>query len=363
MKSLGSGRTHHTLSLLEDLISGQNDWRNISDVVRTTFRAFHDVIKRHSTALSTLTKVVDEKASQHDVNCALESSATEVCGRLQEVERGLERLPDRQLDDEAAWRREMAAAKADTIEVHRLLESKACVAHVKEALAQKADRRLVQSLRAAQEQQGSVEDKLALLERDLHRKAALQDVCKMMEAKASCNEVEAALRKLSSDVAGRADVGELRRALERQDFVNRGLSADRSLGRWMWKSGKCISGKGVPWNVQNMNSAPENFIWEKDKPTVVVVEAGIYELSFGIYAKSKPAVQVIVNGQVILCALNNNSYVTPHHSAGRLTTAGSLGAVTGLTGLEFLSLPGRAKVSVRCSSDEKAEGFLSLKHL
>lgn len=103
-------------------------------------------------------------------------------------------------------------------------------------------------------------------------------------------------------------------------------------------------------------------MWEKDKPTITVMEAGMYELSFGVFTKSKPTIQVVVNSQVVLCAINNSSYVT-HHSSGRLTTAASLGTVTGLTGLEFLSLPARAKITIRCSSEEKAEGFMSLKHL
>lgn len=80
-----------------------------------------------------------------------------------------------------------------------------------------------------------------------------QDVCKMVEAKASCHEVEAALKKVSIKMAGMADAGEMRKALDKQDLVNRGLSSNMSLGRWMWKSGKCQAGRGIPWNVQTMN--------------------------------------------------------------------------------------------------------------
>jgi len=75
----------------------------------------------------------------------------------------------------------------------------------------------------------------------------------MLEGKASCEDVEAGLRKLSIEVAGRADAGDLRHALEKQDCVNRGLASNMSIGRWMWKSGKCQAGKGIPWNIQTMN--------------------------------------------------------------------------------------------------------------
>jgi hypothetical protein len=50
-----------------------------------------------------------------------------------------------------------------------------------------------------------------------------------------------------------------------QALVNAGLSADMSLGRWIWRSGKTKAGRAVPWNVQTLNSDPDNFVWEKDK--------------------------------------------------------------------------------------------------
>lgn len=94
----------------------------------------------------------------------------------------------------------------------------------------------------------------------------------------------------------------------------------------------------------------------------MIVDAGIYELCFGIFSRKKPSLQVMVNGESVLCAINNSAYVT-HHSSGRLTTTGKLGNVTGVTALEFLSLPARSKVSIHCTSEERAEGFMSLKRV
>lgn len=37
----------------------------------------------------------------------------------------------------------------------------------------------------------------------------------------------------------------------------------------------------------------------------------------GFYAKKKPTIQIIVNGQAIVSAVNSNSYVL-HHSSGKL---------------------------------------------
>lgn len=96
----------------------------------------------------------------------------------------------------------------------------------------------------------------------------------------------------------------------------------------------------------------------------MTIAPGLYELTFGFFAKKRPAIQVLVNGDPVLSAINNNSYVT-HHSSGRLTTVSNhpAGNVTGLTCIDFLALPPKARVAITFQGDEKGEGFIALKKL
>ena len=50
----------------------------------------------------------------------------------------------------------------------------------------------------------------------------------------------------------------------------RGVAAETSLSvaRWIWKSGRTKAHGLVPWNVQSVNTDPENFRWERDKTFV-----------------------------------------------------------------------------------------------
>jgi hypothetical protein len=73
----------------------------------------------------------------------------------------------------------------------------------------------------------------------------------------------------------------------------------------------------------------------------------------------------LVNGEPILSAVNASSYVI-HHSAGKLKQTGkqhSSGNLTGLTMIDFIALPARARVSLSYSGDKKCEGFLGLRKL
>lgn len=51
----------------------------------------------------------------------------------------------------------------------------------------------------------------------------------------------------------------------------------------------------------------------------------------------------MVNGEVIINAVNNSSYVI-HHSSGKLKDTKT--SVTGLTMIDFISLPSRARVNI-----------------
>ena len=65
-----------------------------------------------------------------------------------------------------------------------------------------------------------------------------------------------------------------------------------------------------------MNTCPENFLWQEDKTLILTVAPGLYEITFGFYSGKKPTVQVLVNGETILSAVNSSSYVI-HHSSGK----------------------------------------------
>jgi len=94
------------------------------------------------------------------------------------------------------------------------------------------------------------------------------------------------------------------------------------------------------------------------------VPAGLYEVNFGVFTSRRPQVQLLVNGEPVLSAVNSSTYVV-HHSSGRLTgmSQHSAGNVTGLTLIDFLSLPAKAKVALTFKGEDSGEGFLCLKKL
>ena len=150
-----------------------------------------------------------------------------------------------------------------------------------------------------------------------------------------------------------------------QSLIMESLCSEHLLGRWIWKSGRTRGERhAVPWNVQNINTNPENFVWAQDATSITTTAPGLYEVTFGFFTRKKPAVQLLVNGEPVVSAVNSASYAV-HHSSGRLSAVGPhpAGNITGLTLIDFLALPPKARVSVTYQGEEGGEGFIGLRKM
>ena len=434
---------------VEDLTHGLNEWRNIQDVVRLTFRAFHDVLRAQGEAIQRLEEgaasredtsdlarriadlnhQMDLRALKSDVHAAFEAheellnfglsqkadatdapaspprspraslgvSSAELERRVQAMEARLETFATRSALEKASQetRAELAAlgrslrsegagppsratttsrlepAPAPTATATAPAErfalvgggasdTKADAEQVNRALKQKAD---IDAVNAALERVELAHRRFATKE-ELRGKADASELAAIAESKVGLDEVNRALAEVSRELDGKASVAALEASIREQGIVNRGLSSESSVGRWIWKSGRVKSGGSVPWNVESVNTDPQNFRWEPDRAAIHTVAPGLYEVTFGFFTKKKPAVQLLVNGEPVLAAVNSASYVL-HHSSGRLTSVGRhpAGNVTGLTLIDFIALPPRAKISVTYSGETGGEGFISLKKL
>ena len=65
-----------------------------------------------------------------------------------------------------------------------------------------------------------------------------------------------------------------------QALINENLCTENILGRWAWKSGEVRNGGLVPWEIQLANTLSDNFLWEKEKTSILTVAPGLYEVIY-----------------------------------------------------------------------------------
>ena len=108
------------------------------------------------------------------------------------------------------------------------------------------------------------------------------------------------LEVVQREVEARVRQQQLKDALNDQALVNEALCAENCVGRWVWKSGDLHNASLVPWEVQAINTCPDNFLWEKNRSVIVLAAPGLYAISFGFYSKRQPVVSMLVNNEVAM---------------------------------------------------------------
>ena len=202
------------------------------------------------------------------------------------------------------------------------------------------------------------------IHKDMNSKADIKNILDILKNKLDTDNFNNILNNIKKELGSKTPLADFSSAMDNQAIINDTLCNENNIGRWLWKSGKVKNNLSIPWEVQIINTSNDNFLWEKDKSVIGIKEGGLYEVKMGFYADKKPMIQILINGEVIISAINSNSYVIHQSPGGRMKGTGkaSFGNITGLTLVDFILLPDNAKLSISYTG-ETGIGFLGLKKL
>ena len=202
---------------------------------------------------------------------------------------------------------------------------------------------------------------------ELDSKISNNDFENIINKKVDINNFSNALNNIQNELQTKLNSNDFSNAMNNQAMINDTLCNENSLARWLWKSGKVKNSYTIPWEEQCVNTAPDNFIWEKDKTIIGINEGGLYMLSLGFYANKKPSIQIMLNGEIAISVNgNNNSNCGAYsNSSGYIIHQNSnrkMKRITGLSLIDFIVLPDNAKISITYTGEE-GFGFMGLKKL
>lgn len=222
----------------------------------------------------------------------------------------------------------------------------------------------------------------------------LEEVLNLLNDKAEIDHVNKALTEIHDELdikANHADIDSNIRGIEN---MMEALCSENCVGRWYWKSGNLKNDTCIPWEEQNINTCPENFLWEENKTSILTVSPGVYEINCALFsAKQKPKFDVMING--IKCIsnsegyrqedeennskLNNESRGTPHSSSlEKYSIKETYSSFYNRTWYEndegknkivgnglssFINLPANSRVYLNYLEQDHAEGFLSMRKI
>lgn len=196
---------------------------------------------------------------------------------------------------------------------------------------------------------------------ELLTKADVNDVNNWLKNKVNTEDMDHSLNNLNNNINLKVSKIDFNNAMNNQAIINDIICNENQVGRWLWKSGKIKGGYAVPWDTQSVNTAPDNYIWEKDKTIITVVNGGIYQVSLGFYANKKPSVQIIVNSEM---AISANNFNNGKNNGSNSTNSNNkkMKKMTGLSLIDFIILQDNSKIAVTYIGEE-GFGFIGLKKL
>ena len=176
----------------------------------------------------------------------------------------------------------------------------------------------------------------------------------ILKNKIILDEFNLLLNKIQKELNDKINNNEFNIAMKNQAMINDIICNENQVGRWLWKSGKIKGGYSIPWDTQKINTAPDNYIWEKDKTIINIINGGIYQINLGLYySNMKPQVQIIINNDNII-TINNNNYL---NNKGKNSKK-----MNSITYIDFIILQDNSKIAITFNGEEGL-GFLGLKKL
>ncbi|KAM3136861.1 hypothetical protein pb186bvf_011120 [Paramecium bursaria] len=322
--------------------------------------------------LNTIQMNFEQKADLIEVQNALNTQQADLAQRLQEFQNEVKQILEitsseffTQLNRKANHHEfiQLLSQKADIQQLNEKTQDKLPIKEFKdhlqlvEGLAIDLDKKL--ECIEFQEFAEFCKHKLEENQQYYQNRISKKEVKELIEKKSNHEDVAKAFQEVQQQLAKRLMADVFTNFQKEQAMLNDSLCSENILARWQFKGQFLSPGSLVPWNNQIVNTLTENFLWEKDKPNILVVAPGFYEIKVAFFAKKKPKIDIMINGETVIGAINNTSYVV-HHSSGKLKDIKS--SITGLSMFDFIQLPARARINVAYQGD-LGEGFLSLRRL
>ena len=188
----------------------------------------------------------------------------------------------------------------------------------------------------------------------------------LLNSKANIDELNIALNQIKKELNNKVNNIEFKNSMNNQAMINDIICNENQVGRWLWKSSKNKNKLAIPWDIQSVNTAPDNYIWEKSGINIIVINGGIYQVSLGLYFNSninkKIQVQIIVNSDNVINVKNNNLNNLNNNNDYYSNKGNNLKKMNSVSYNDFVLLKDNSKIIVTFNGEE-GFGFIGLKKL
>ena len=153
------------------------------------------------------------------------------------------------------------------------------------------------------------------INKNLKNESQIKEKCEINEMNIKLNEIKNEIENNRSEFS---------KTLDNQALINETLCEENKLGKWSWTMSKLKNNNRIIWDIQEINTFPDNYILKNEKSVLLIKQKGIYEIIFGFYGyNKKPNIQILVNNDVIISNSNKNNKTLYENGNSVLKTTNS----------------------------------------
>ena len=144
-------------------------------------------------------------------------------------------------------------------------------------------------------------------------KKQMETICQLIDNKANIEDSNRVFQEMQTQIDSKQNKNEFMDYSRKQKELNVSLMKTSLVAKYVWKG---ITNKGsIVYFDEIFNNLGDQLIYKGG--LLNVMKEGYYMIEFGFYGNKKPNIQIQINGETIVSAMNSHSYVV-HHSSGRL---------------------------------------------
>ena len=142
------------------------------------------------------------------------------------------------------------------------------------------------------------------LKNSLIMKVDINEIKNYLNQKANIDQVNKAISMINKEIDNKLDNEIFLSNIKKQEEINKILCNENITGKWL-SINQNFNLSSIKWNLQSINTNPNNFGWVKNLNYITIRDKGVYSIEFIIFILGynqmiKPNVNLLIDGNPIL---------------------------------------------------------------
>jgi hypothetical protein len=197
----------------------------------------------------------------------------------------------------------------------------------------------------------NIKYEISQIKDSLIMKVDFKELKNYLKGKVDVDDINKALTMINEDLNSKVDNINFQKTLKNQNDINKLICNDYIMGKWISTNNEIINGN-IKWNIQSVNSSPDNFSWENNNYFIFIRNKGIYQIEFILFIDRKenmnfyPNVMIVIDNSIIKGFNNMENEIYDEKIALKFK--------------EYININERSRLSISISRNNSINSFMGI---